>query len=98
MKFENNENLVFSGQTATMVLTCRFYANEFPEVEETVMVNVKQVEGMGAYVLLSEYNNKGGFWDFGVFWSMVWGILVSGLPLVVMSDGNSQGWDGWRWL
>lgn len=42
-----------------MVLTCRFYANQFPDVEDTVMVNVRQIADMGAYVQLMEYGNKG---------------------------------------
>ncbi|CAD5207990.1 unnamed protein product [Bursaphelenchus xylophilus] len=43
-----------------MTLTCRFYANEFPEVEDTVVVKVHKIAEMGAYVTLSEYNNKDG--------------------------------------
>lgn len=42
-----------------MPLSCRFYANQFPDVEDTVMVNVRQIAEMGAYVSLLEYNNKG---------------------------------------
>uniref|UniRef100_A0A914R2F3 S1 motif domain-containing protein n=1 Tax=Parascaris equorum TaxID=6256 RepID=A0A914R2F3_PAREQ len=44
-----------------MPLSCRFYANQFPDVEDTVMVNVRQIAEMGAYVSLLEYNNKGFF-------------------------------------
>lgn len=40
-------------------LSCRFYANEFPDVEDTVMVKVQKIADMGAYVTLSEYDNKG---------------------------------------
>jgi translation initiation factor 2 subunit 1 len=40
-------------------LTCRFYANEFPDIEDTVMVKVQKIADMGAYVTLSEYDNKG---------------------------------------
>ncbi|VDD90939.1 unnamed protein product [Enterobius vermicularis] len=43
-----------------MPLGCRFYANQFPDVEDTVMVNVRQIAEMGAYVSLLEYNNKEG--------------------------------------
>ncbi|KHN87144.1 Eukaryotic translation initiation factor 2 subunit 1 [Toxocara canis] len=43
-----------------MPLSCRFYANQFPDVEDTVMVNVRQIAEMGAYVSLLEYNNKEG--------------------------------------
>ncbi|CAI4225819.1 unnamed protein product [Auanema sp. JU1783] len=41
-------------------LKCRFYENQFPDVEETVVVNVRSIADMGAYVVLSEYNNIEG--------------------------------------
>lgn len=44
-----------------MSLHCRFYANEFPDVEDTVVVKVHKIAEMGAYVTLTEYNNKGFF-------------------------------------
>lgn len=47
-----------------MPLGCRFYANQFPDVEDTVMVNVRQIAEMGAYVSLLEYNNKGYMLSF----------------------------------
>ena len=34
---------------------CRFYEEKYPEVESFVMVNVKQIAEMGAYVKLLEY-------------------------------------------
>lgn len=43
-----------------MPLSCRFYANQFPDVEDTVMVNIRRIAEMGAYVSLLEYNNKEG--------------------------------------
>jgi translation initiation factor 2 subunit 1 len=43
-----------------MVLTCRFYEHRFPEVEDVVMVNVRSIAEMGAYVHLLEYNNIEG--------------------------------------
>ena len=44
---------------SNMSLTnCRFYEEKYPEVESFVMVNVKQIAEMGAYVKLLEY---GGF-------------------------------------
>jgi translation initiation factor 2 subunit 1 len=43
-----------------MSLSCRFYANEFPDVEDTVVVKVHKIAEMGAYVTLQEYNNKEG--------------------------------------
>lgn len=39
---------------------CRFYENKYPEVDEVVMVNVQQIEDMGAYVKLLEYDNIEG--------------------------------------
>jgi len=39
---------------------CRFYENEFPEVDECVMVNVHKIAEMGAYVHLLEYNKIEG--------------------------------------
>jgi hypothetical protein len=41
-------------------LSCRFYKNRFPTVEDVVMVNVRSIAEMGAYVDLSEYNNIEG--------------------------------------
>ena len=41
-------------------LNCRFYENEFPDVEDVVIVEVKQIADMGAYVQLLEYNNTEG--------------------------------------
>ncbi|GAA5864755.1 hypothetical protein JCM3774_006062 [Rhodotorula dairenensis] len=38
----------------------RYYENKFPEVEEVVMVQVKQIQEMGAYVKLLEYDNIEG--------------------------------------
>ncbi|MFH4978566.1 hypothetical protein AB6A40_005275 [Gnathostoma spinigerum] len=43
-----------------MPLSCRYYADPFPDVEDTVMVNVRSIAEMGAYVSLLEYNNKEG--------------------------------------
>mmetsp|Transcript_19475 Transcript_19475/g.22553 ORF Transcript_19475/g.22553 Transcript_19475/m.22553 type:complete len:343 (-) Transcript_19475:6-1034(-) len=41
-------------------LDCRFYENEYPELESLVMVNVRNIAEMGAYVSLLEYNNIEG--------------------------------------
>jgi len=38
-------------------LECRFYESEYPEIESLVMVNVRNIADMGAYVSLLEYNN-----------------------------------------
>lgn len=42
------------------VLSCRFYKQKFPELEDVVVVNVKSIAEMGAYVSLLEYNNAEG--------------------------------------
>lgn len=41
-------------------LECRFYENKYPELESVVMVNVRNIADMGAYVSLLEYNNIEG--------------------------------------
>lgn len=43
-----------------MPLSCRFYEHRFPEIEDVVMVNVRSIAEMGAYVHLLEYNNIEG--------------------------------------
>ena len=43
-----------------MQLTCRFYKTQFPETEDLVMVKVTEIEEMGVYVNLLEYNNRQG--------------------------------------
>ena len=44
----------------TMQLTCRFFKNRLPETDDLVMVNVVNIEEMGVYVHLLEYNNIEG--------------------------------------
>jgi len=41
-------------------LDCRFYEDKFPALESLVMVNVRNIADMGAYVSLLEYNNIEG--------------------------------------
>jgi len=43
-----------------MPLSCRFYEHRFPEIDDVVMVNVKSIAEMGAYVRLLEYNDIEG--------------------------------------
>jgi translation initiation factor 2 subunit 1 len=43
-----------------MQLTCRFYKSRLPETDDLVMVNVVNIEEMGVYVHLLEYNNIEG--------------------------------------
>lgn len=40
--------------------TCRFYEQKFPEIDDLVMVNVKEIADMGAYVKLLEYDEIEG--------------------------------------
>lgn len=44
----------------TVDLECRMYENEFPEADDVVMVMVKEIQDMGGYVHLLEYNNCQG--------------------------------------
>ncbi|CAG8606967.1 11830_t:CDS:2, partial [Scutellospora calospora] len=39
---------------------CRMYEAKYPEVDDLVMVNVRQIAEMGAYVKLLEYDNIEG--------------------------------------
>ncbi|KAI8370323.1 eukaryotic translation initiation factor 2 alpha subunit-domain-containing protein [Radiomyces spectabilis] len=39
---------------------CRMYEDEFPKVDDVVMVNVRQIADMGAYVKLLEYGDREG--------------------------------------
>jgi len=41
-------------------LNCRMYEQQFPEVEDVVIVQVRSIADMGAYVSLLEYNNIEG--------------------------------------
>jgi len=41
-------------------MSCRMYENRFPEVDEVVMVNVRSIAEVGAYVQLLEYDNIEG--------------------------------------
>lgn len=41
-------------------MECRMYEAKFPEVDDVVMVQVKSIAEMGAYVSLLEYNGIEG--------------------------------------
>lgn len=41
-------------------MACRFYEERFPEVDEVVMVQVRSIAEMGAYVSLLEYGGIEG--------------------------------------
>lgn len=47
-------------QRTSNVENCRMYEQKFPEVDDLVMVEVKSIEEMGAYVALKEYNDIEG--------------------------------------
>ena len=57
---DGNINAVACVSPAMPGLSCRFYQHRFPEVEDVVMVNVRSIAEMGAYVSLLEYNNIEG--------------------------------------
>jgi len=44
----------------TIVGGCRMYEKEYPDADEVVLVHVKEVTPVGAYVSLLEYNNADG--------------------------------------
>lgn len=58
------EELIDKGLTTGLSLNpkflCRMYENQYPEVNDLVMVTVKRIAEMGAYVSLMEYNNIEG--------------------------------------
>jgi len=43
-----------------MPLSCRFYKQKYPEIDDIVMVNVRSIADMGAYVHLLEYKKIEG--------------------------------------
>lgn len=58
------EEIAEKGPLATLSLNpkflCRMYENPYPEVNDLVMVTVKRIAEMGAYVSLMEYKNIEG--------------------------------------
>merc|ERR1711934_932214 len=53
-------NLEAINSTSKVNLHCRMYEQRFPEVEDVVIVQVRSIADMGAYVSLLEYNNIEG--------------------------------------
>ena len=39
---------------------CRMYREKFPEPDQVIMIKVRRVESLGAYVSMLEYNNAEG--------------------------------------
>lgn len=61
MDDDENTFRIFMGEEGDRSnLQSRFYENKYPEVESVVMVNVRNIADMGAYVSLLEYNNIEG--------------------------------------
>eukprot|EP01095_Lingulamoeba_sp_RSL-Kostka_P009308 TRINITY_DN320_c0_g1_i1.p2 TRINITY_DN320_c0_g1~~TRINITY_DN320_c0_g1_i1.p2 ORF type:complete len:283 (-),score=106.08 TRINITY_DN320_c0_g1_i1:1434-2282(-) len=54
MSKDNNNNSTYEFKN------CRFFRDELPEVEDLVIVKVKNIEDFGAFVSLPEYNNIEG--------------------------------------
>jgi translation initiation factor 2 subunit 1 len=58
---DNGGFRMFTGEVGDKsYLNCRFYENKYPEIESVVMVNVRNIADMGAYVSLLEYDNIEG--------------------------------------
>merc|ERR1711862_136742 len=53
------EKDLFAG-TIMAHISCRYYENRYPEIDDVVMVNVRSIADMGAYVHLLEYKNIEG--------------------------------------
>jgi len=51
---------VIDKETTSSVVNCRMYEQKYPKVDDLVMVEVKSIEEMGAYVALKEYNDTEG--------------------------------------
>ena len=47
-------------------ISCRYYEQKYPEVDEVVMVNVVQIAEMGAYVKLLEYDGQKLYYCFEI--------------------------------
>ena len=72
-----------------MPLNCRFYSQKFPEVDDVVMVNVRSIAEMGAYVHLLEYNNIEGIIPL-FFLSLNWSKPDSRYDIVIRVVSSSH--------
>lgn len=59
-KDKDLEETDYDKQKSERVGECRFYENKYPEVDDLVIVEVKSIEEMGAYVALKEYGDIEG--------------------------------------
>eukprot|EP01119_Soliformovum_irregulare_P002928 TRINITY_DN1318_c0_g1_i4.p1 TRINITY_DN1318_c0_g1~~TRINITY_DN1318_c0_g1_i4.p1 ORF type:complete len:333 (-),score=116.07 TRINITY_DN1318_c0_g1_i4:110-1108(-) len=58
---KNNAKEVYDPQEETSFrMNCRMYEQQYPEVDDYVIVEVRSIEEMGAYVALKEYNDIEG--------------------------------------
>jgi len=57
---EGDDDKPDEGSRGAYHINCRMYENEFPEIDDVVMVQVRSIAEMGAYVALLEYNNIEG--------------------------------------
>ena len=66
---EGFANIVVAAQetVAANNLNCRMYRDKFPAVDSIVMVNVRQIAEIGAYVHLLEYSNVEGMIQLSEF-------------------------------
>jgi translation initiation factor 2 subunit 1 len=59
--FETNGGFnLYTGDDPHAYLNCRYYENKFPALESVVVVNVRNIADMGAYVTLLEYDDIEG--------------------------------------
>lgn len=54
------ENVIDIDEQDKKIASCRFYEKKYPDVDDLVMVKVKSIAEMGAYVSLQEYNDIEG--------------------------------------
>ena len=57
---EEEENVAADEGGRAYTMNFRMYESQFPEIDEVVMVQVRSIAEMGAYVALLEYNNIEG--------------------------------------
>jgi len=70
-----------------MQLTCRFYKNQFPDTDDVVMVNVSEIEEMGVYVNLLEYNNRQGSMIYTI---RLYPIVFSCLGMILLTELSNR--------
>ena len=54
------EEKIVNGELTSAGMKCRMYEAKFPEVDDLVMVQVRSIAEMGAYVSLLEYDGIEG--------------------------------------